>query len=209
MNNSVALTLCITLLMLGLPGLVVAAEPAAPPETRIEVVTDRMHGVDIPDPYRWLEDQESPETRAWITAQNAYARTILDAVAGRDRLRGQLARISSFDFQSPPRIHNGRYFYQRRNAGQEQAVIVVRDGIRGKERVLVDPKQLSPDASVSALIWDISQDGRVLAWSRRKGGEDEFEVLLLDVVTGKPFAEGLPRGFYLYFYLLPDKSGFV
>lgn len=209
MTNFAAVALCMTPILLGLPGPVVAEEPPAPPKSRIGVVADRMHGVDIPDPYRWLEDKEDPETRAWITAQNAYTRTILDSVTGRDRLRGQLERMSRFDFQSPPRIHNGRYFYHRRNAGQEQAVIVVRDGIRGKERVLIDPNQLSSDGSVSASIWDITQDGRLLAWSRRKGGEDEFEVLILDVVTGKPFAEGLPRGFYQYFYLLPDKSGFV
>ena len=63
-----------------------AAEPPRPPVTRVEVVTDRMHEVDIADPYRWLEDQQSPETRAWITAQNAYTRAILYAVPGRDRL---------------------------------------------------------------------------------------------------------------------------
>jgi len=168
-----------------------------------------MHGIDIPDPYRWLEDQEGPETRAWITAQNAYTRTILDSVPGRERWRTILEKMSRVDFQSPPRLVNGRYFYLRRSADQEQAVIIVREGIAGSERVLVNPNQLNPDGSVSALIWDVRPDGRVLAWSRRKGGEDEFEVHLLDVDTGKPFAEGLPRGFYIYFYLLPDKSGFL
>jgi prolyl oligopeptidase len=191
------------------PAEIVAAELPTPPKTRIEFVTDRVHGVDIPDPYRWLEDQESSETRAWITAQNTYTRTILDAVPGRGHWRSLLEKLSRVDFESPPRVVNGRYFYHRRSAGQDQAAIVVREGIKGKERVLVDPNRLSPDGSVSAVIWDVSADGSVLAWSKRKGGEDEFEVLLLDVDTGKPFAEGLPRGFYVYFFVLPDKSGFI
>jgi len=98
--------------------------------------------------------------------------------------------MSRVDFQSPPRLVNGRYFYLRRSADQDQAVIIVREGIDGSERVLVDPNQLSPDGSVSALIWDVRPDGRVLAWSRRKGGEDEFEVHLLDVDTASLSRKG-------------------
>jgi prolyl oligopeptidase len=196
--------------LLLLPASIVAARPPGPPpQTRIEVVTDRMHGIDVPDPYRWLEAQENSQTRAWISAQNVYTRTLLDAVPGREHWRTQLERLSRVDFQSAPRVVNGRYFYLRQSAMQDQAVIVVREGPDGSERVLVDPRELSSDGSVSALLWDVTADGRVLAWAKRKGGEDEFEIHFLDVDSGNPFAEKLPRGFYVYFFLLPDKSGFL
>ncbi|MBI3693542.1 MAG: S9 family peptidase [Acidobacteria bacterium] len=187
----------------------VAAGPPRPPVTRIEVVTDRMHGVDIPDPYRWLEDQQSPETRTWITEQNSYTRAILDAIPGRDRLRAQLERLYRVDFQSPPTVRNGRYFFMRRSAKQDQAVIVVREGADGPERVLVDPMKLSPDGSVSARIMNVTPDGRILAWAKRKGGEDEAEVSFLDADTGQALADRLPRGVYYSVFVLPDKSGFL
>ena len=99
-----------------------------------------MHGVDIPDPYRWLEDQESAETRAWITDQNIYTRAILDAVPGRDRVRAQLEKLSRSEFQTAPAVRNGRYFFMRRSATQDQEAIVVRQGVDGSEPVLVDPR---------------------------------------------------------------------
>ncbi|MDA2925150.1 prolyl oligopeptidase family serine peptidase [Acidobacteria bacterium AH-259-L09] len=177
--------------------------------TRIEVVTDRMHGIDIPDPYRWLEDQQSPETRAWIAEQNAYTRAILDAIPGRNRLRAQLEKLFRVDFQSAPKVRNGRYFFRRQSAKQDQGVIVVREGVDGPERVLVDPMTLSPDGSVSARIMNVTPDGRILAWAKRKGGEDEAEVFFLDVKTGQPLADRLPRGVYYSVFVLPDKSGFL
>ncbi len=186
-----------------------AAGQPAPPVTRIEVVTDRMHGIDIPDPYRWLEDQQSPETRAWIVEQNAYMRATLDAVPGRKRLRAQLEKLSRVDNWAPPTVRNGRYFFTRQSAEQDQSVIVVREGVDGPERVLVDPMTLSPDGSVSARIMNVTPDGRILAWLKRKGGEDEVEVIFLDVKTGQPLADRLPRGVYSSVFVLPDKSGFI
>ncbi len=179
------------------------------PATRIEVVIDRMHGVDIPDPYRWLEDQNSPQTRAWIDAQNAYTRAILDAIPGRDRLRAQLESLYRRESLGPPIARNGRYFYMRTTPERNQPMIAMREGFDGHEHVLVDPLQFSPDGSVSARIMDVSRDGLLLAYAKRKGGQDEAEVLILNVDTGKPFGESLPQGVYYTMFLLPDKSGYL
>ena len=187
----------------------VAAEPPRPPVTRVEVVTDRMHGVDIADPYRWLEDQQSLETRAWITAQNAHTRSVLDAVRGRERLRAQLEKLYRADYQSAPGVYNGRYFLMRARANQEQDIIAVREVIDGPERVLVDPVKLSPDGSVAARMMNVTPDGRTLAWGKQKGGEDEMEVYFLDVDTGQMLPDRLPRGVYYSVFVLPDKSGFL
>jgi len=186
-----------------------AEELTQPPETRIEIVVDRMHGVDIPDPYRWLEDQQSPETRDWITAQNAYTRAILDAVPGRKQLREQLEKLSRVDFQSAPTVSNGRYFFTRRGAEQDQRVIVVREGLDGPERVLIDPMTLNPDGSVSVGIMDVTPGGRMLAWEKSAGGKDEVEVFFLDVDSGQLLTDRLPRGLYYDVFILPDRSGFL
>ena len=186
-----------------------AAKLPPPPRTRVKVVIDRMHGVDIPDPYRWLEDQKSPETRAWIAEQNAYTRTFLDGIPGRERLRSQLEGLSRVDTQGAPDVRGRRYFFRRRSADQEQNVIVVRDGLRGDERVLVDPATMSADGSVSVFMQGVAQDGRILAWSKRVGGQDEAEVLFLDVETGKLLADRLPPGVYYSVFVLPNKRGFL
>lgn len=186
-----------------------AAEPVGPPATRVAVVTDRMHGVEIADPYRWLEDQESPETRAWITAQNAYTRSVLDPFAGRERLRAQLEKMTRIDAQGAPTLCNGRYFFTRRGANQEQDAILVRQGIDGAERVLVDPAKLSQDSSVSASLLNVTPDGRTLAWGKRKGGADEMEVYFLDVDSGQDKVDHLSRGTYYRVFVLPDGSGFL
>ncbi len=199
----------VTLVMVAMAVLAVAAGKLRPPVTRIEVVTDRMHGIDIQDPYRWLEDQQSPETRAWINAQNSYTRAVLDAIPGRDRLRMRLEKLNRVDSQSAPIVRNGRYFFTRQAAEQEQAVIVVREGINGSERVLVDPIKLSPDGSVSVHTRSVTSDGKILAWARRKGGEDEAEIYFLNVENGQLLLDRLPRGVYESVFVIPDKSGFI
>ena len=134
---------------------------------------------------------------------------ILDAVPFRERLRAQLEKLSRVDFQSAPTVRNGRYFFMRRSATEDQNVIVVREGIDGDDRVLMDPATLSADGSVSVRIMSVPPDGDIVAWSKRKGGEDEAEVLFLDVKTGQPLADRLPRGVYYDVLVLPDKSGFL
>ena len=93
-----------------------------PPPTDVREVVDTLHGVDVPDPYRWLEDQEAPETRAWIDAQNAYTDTVLGALPGRDRLRGVAAAVLEREAVGLPNERGGRYFHHpaRRRPGSRR-----------------------------------------------------------------------------------------
>ena len=120
------------------------AAAAAPPVTRQGDVKETLHGVTVADPYRWLEDQESTETRAWITQQNDYTHKILDRWPGRDRLEKRLAELKKVERISTPIERSGRLFYRKRAADQEQFVIYTRLGDAGKEEVLLDPE---PDES--------------------------------------------------------------
>jgi prolyl oligopeptidase len=188
--------------------LAVAAALAAPlsttvPRTRIDDVTETIHGVTIRDPYRWLEDQQSPETRAWIDAQNAYTRTALDPLPRRAEIRERLEQLLKTDRYSPPAVCNGRYFFTRRLADQNQFTICLRNGLHGSDQVLIDPNK-SGDQTTSVNIVDVSEDGQWLAYGTRQGGEDEVTVTILDVGSNKE-VDHLPRARYWGVRLTPDK----
>src|SRR5690606_30638890 len=109
------------------------------PETQRNVVTDVVHGVEIHDPYRWLEDGDSAETKAWVERQNARTAAILGSVPGRDRLAQRLDALSQVGTVSYPMTRNGRFFYERQSGDMNQPVLCMREGVNGEERILVDP----------------------------------------------------------------------
>ncbi|MBP6875660.1 MAG: S9 family peptidase [Candidatus Eisenbacteria bacterium] len=177
-----------------------------PPHTSVRVVADTLHGVVIEDPYRWLEDQESPETRDWIDAQNAYTMSQLDRFPYRERVADRIGKILKVDRFTTPFERGGRYFFERRKADEEQFLIYVREGLAGKDRVLVDPRSLSADFTKSAGLMDVSLDGSLLAYSVRSGGEDEVEIRFLDVASGKDTGETMPHGNYFGLSISSDKK---
>ncbi len=178
-----------------------------PPPTEVREVVDTLHGVDVPDPYRWLEDQEAPETRAWIDAQNAYTDTVLGALPGRDRLRRVAAAVLEREAVGLPNERGGRYFYSRRGADQDLAVLYVREGLDGEERALIDPHPMSPDHTTSVELRDISDDGGRVAYAVREGGVDEVSIRIRDVDTGDDLADMLPAARYGAVTLAPDGGG--
>jgi len=179
-----------------------------PPETKVVEVVDTVHGVDIVDPYRWLEDQNSPETREWISRQNAYTDSILGSLSTRDELKTLAAKLIKIDTISIPIERGGRYFLTKKRADQELSVIYMRQGLDGEDKVLVDAHPMSEDQTTSVNIQDISHDGTLLAYGIRKGGEDELEIRFLNVDTMEELPDVLPRGLYFGISMMPDKSGF-
>ena len=133
----------------------VSLSAQAPPATRTDSVTEVIHGVKIADPYRWLEDQTSPQTRAWIEQQNAYARSLLDKIPDREAIRKRLSELMRFDDTRTPVPAGGRTFFLRRAADQEQATLYVREG--GK-----DPQQ------------DALKLEQILSQERRRQGITKF-----------------------------------
>ena len=202
------LTTFVALAIFSLNGLLcLAQERKAPPPTRVDDVTETLHGITITDPYRWLEDQNSSETRAWINSQNQYTASMLGALPFRDRIRERLTELLKIDTIGIPVARGGRYFFSKRRADQNQSVIYVRNGLAGKDEVLIDPNTMSADQTTSAGIQDISPDGKLLAYSIRQGGEDEVTVSILDVDSRKELPDRLPKG-RVGVSLKPDKSGF-
>jgi len=180
------------------------AVTAAPPATHRGDVQETLHGVMVSDPYRWLEDQNSPETRAWINQENEYTHKLLDSWPGRERLEKRLAELKKVERISSPIERNGRFFYRKRGADQEQFVIYTRQGDAGKEEVLIDPNPMSADHSTNVEIMDVSKDGKLLAYVLRVGGKDEAEVHVLDVAAKHDLADVLPARVYFDVSFLPD-----
>ncbi len=179
-----------------------------PPAARLVEVRELLHGVEIRDPYRWLEDSTAPEARAWIEAQDRHARAVLDALPGLHEIERRLAALMRADAAQMPVERGGRYFFLRRRADQEQHVLVMRRGVRGSDEILIDPHPWSPDHTVSLRLLDVASDGTWLAYGVRRGGEDEVEVRFFDVEARRDLPVTLPRARYHSVALLPAREGF-
>jgi len=181
--------------------------PKSPPDTRKEDIIETIHGVEVTDPFRWLENGDSTETREWIKAQNEYTDAIIKSPPFREKLKSRITRLLRIDRVGSPVACRGRYFFHKRKAQQELSVICMRKGFKGKDQVLIDPHPLSPDHSVKVSLWGVSEDGTMLAYAVRRGGRDEVTVKFFDVEERNDLAEYLPESRYTGFSIRPDKTG--
>ena len=180
-----------------------------PPPTPLERVTEILHGIEITDPYRWLEDQDSPRTREWLEEQAAYTRAYFAAIPDRERIRTRVRDLLTLkELISEPWNIGDRYFFLKRQEESEQPVIIMRDGLFGPETVLVDPAQRGKGNSIAVSIASISHDGRFLAYLVRQGGTDHSSLEILDVERGVVLPDRLPEGFCSGFAFAPDSTGF-
>lgn len=179
----------------------------APPPTPSEPVTGDVHGMKIDDPYRWLEDGQSAQTRAWIEAQIRYTDSYLSQLKIRPQIADELTRLERVDSDSAPELRGGKYFFERRLAEENQASIYLRQGWTGKDERLIDATRLSEDQNTSIGISDISDDGNLLVYGMRVGGADEQSVHVFDVRKRGDIADVLPSARYSGIHLSPDLSG--
>jgi len=137
---------------------------AAPPKTKVEVVEETIHGRKIADPYRWLEDSNSAGTQEYVREQLAYTRSILDPLPGRAQIHERLKELLSIGTIGTPQIGGKYYFYTRREGSQNQPVLLVREGVHGKDRPLVDVNQMATDGTIALDWWFPSEDGKYVAY---------------------------------------------
>lgn len=183
------------------------AQTPKPPASRVDNFREVLHGVEIIDPYRWLEEQDSPETRAWIDAQNKYTHSLLDALPSRPLIQKRLSELLRVDVVTMPFEQGGRYFLSKKRATDDLFILYVRQGLNGKDEVLIDPHTLSPDHTTDIGLLDISSDGKLIVYSIRRGGQDETELRVMDVDKRKD-VDQLPHALYRGVSLKRDGSGF-
>jgi prolyl oligopeptidase len=181
-----------------------AASGGCPPATRNDGTKEMIYGVSVADPYRWLEDQNSPETRAWIEAQDRCTSAALDSFPGKPAIAKRLSELMKVDSVDIPRERNDWYFFAKRRADQDLFVTYRRHGPSGADEVLIDPHSLSADHSTSAGMLAVSHDGSLMAYFVRAGGQDEVTVKFLDTNTRKNLADELPHGNYSGISIEPD-----
>ena len=181
-----------------------APATACPPATAMKVVHDTYGAVDIGDPYRWLEDQNSSETRAWIDAEQKCTEAVLGHLPGRAEISKRLTELLRTDMLGTPIEHGGKYFFTKRLANEDLAKIYLRRGGEGPDEVLVDPLPWSKDHSASATVEAISRDGKLLFYGRREGGQDEVTLHVLDVDSKKELPDVFPHADYFSVDVTPD-----
>ena len=179
-----------------------------PPHSTLEPVTDVFHGVPVTDPYRWLEDQDSPRTRAWIGEQTRYARTYLDNIPGRDRIRERIREFLAVETYDSLQSSLGRYFFRKRLPNQEQPCIYMREGANGEDHLLIDPSERGSGNYTAVKPLQVSPDGRLLLYEVKEGGERTGTFELLEIETRKRLPDLLLRGFLPGFAFAPDGKSF-
>src|SRR5208337_2629565 len=185
---------------------------APPPATEAKPLTENIHGTALSDPYRWLENANSPATRSWIDEQMKYTEQYLSQVKVRPEIVSELAKLERVESYTIPIERGGNYFFKKRLADENQESIYMRRGLHAQDDRIVDANKLSADQNTSVQINDISKDGTLLVYGIRSGGADEESVHLLEInkndgAKPRELPDSLPSARYSGIQLSPDKQG--
>jgi prolyl oligopeptidase len=152
---------------------------------------DNYHGVEVADPFRWLEDSHSEATQTWIDAQNQLTAKFLEGIPGRTRIQQRLTHLWNYERYSAPFRRGGRYFYFRNDGLQNQSVLYTLPNLEAEPQVLLDPNQLAADATVALAGMSVSEDGQLLAYGLSSAGSDWQEWHVREIATGTDLADHL------------------
>jgi prolyl oligopeptidase len=154
------------------------------PRTRKADQVDDYHGTKVADPYRWLEDDNSAETLAWVKAENQVTHNYLQKIPYRSQLKQRLEELYNYPKYGIPSRSGVYYLWSKNDGLQNQSVLYVQKGLEGTPRVLIDPNQLSADGTVRLMAGEPSRDGRYFAYYLSSGGSDWLEGSVLEIETG-------------------------
>ncbi len=158
------------------------------PTTRTVEHVDDYHGVSVADPYRWLEDDNAEETKAWVVAQNEVTARYLAGSKARPRIRRRIEQLFNYERTTVPHKEGGRYFYLRNDGLQNQSVLMVAESLDAPARVLLDPNRLSEDGTIALTDEYVSPNGKLMAYGISRGGSDWQEFAVRDVDSGQDLA---------------------
>lgn len=159
------------------------------PQARKDAVVDTYHGVEVADPYRWLEDPDSDETQAWVARQNELTERFLARAGARQRIKSRLESLMNYPRSSSPSKQGERYFLWKNDGLQNQSVLYVQDRPEGEGKVVINPNQFSADGTVAVTTAAASWDGQWLAYGLSRGGSDEKEVQIRQIDSGRDLDE--------------------
>jgi len=187
------------------------------PETRRGDVVDEYFGTKVPDPYRWLEDENAPEVAAWVEAENKVTFAYLEKIPYREKIKARLTQLLNYPRINAP-IHRGNtYFFSKNDGLQNQNVWYIQKGFNGKPEEFLDPNKFSADGTSVLAAFSLSKDGKYLAYGISQGGSDWSQIYLMEVATRKKLSDHLKwlkasgvswqgDGFYYSRYPEPEKG---
>jgi len=184
------------------------AQSIAYPETKKVEQVDTYHGTSVADPYRWLEDDNSAETKAWVKAENAVTDKYLESLPQRAAVKKLYTELFNFEKFGIPHKEGGRYFYTRNDGLQQQAVLYSVKSINDPAELVLDPNTLSKDGTVALTGTQVSRDGKYLAYGVASGGSDWQEWRVRDLTTGKDLPDTLKWVKFSAAEWTPDSKGF-
>jgi prolyl oligopeptidase len=187
-----------------------AISALAPPETPVREVKETFFGMEISDPYRWLEDLKSPEVSSWMRAQNDYTRAVLERIPNREKLRKRIAELDDSGVRvNGLQSFGGRLFYLKQATGEDSRRLYVRDGNGGAERLLLDPQTRTANGvHYSIDYFQASPDGKLVAVGVSPGGSENSVLHVLDASDGKEAGPNIDRAQFGAVFWLPDNQSF-
>jgi len=182
----------------------------APPPSVAEDTKESIHGLVVSDPYQWLENSSNSRTREWIDSQRSYTASLLGTRPELARLRKNVFELANIEEGQRVLFRAGHYFILKKVPGHEIASLYVKDGEAGREELLIDPSNWSPDHSDTIELLSVSKDGSLVAYSVRHGGRDQVSIHFYDVNQKRDLPDALPEARYIYWSLplAPDRSRF-
>ena len=185
-------------------------------ETKKEKISDNYFGTTISDPYRWLENDRSPQTEAWVKEQNIATQKYIGEIKQREKIKSRLTELWDFNKQSTPYKKGNSFFCSKNNGLQNQSVFYIKTSLEDKGEILLDPNTLSNDGTISLSGTAISKDGKTLAYGVSKAGSDWVEIRFMDVASKKDlpdvikwvkFSEISWKGNGIYYSRYDEPSG--
>ena len=194
----------------------VPSSPAGPPKAKVAPVEDTVQGHKIVDPYRYLEDQDDPDTKLYVEQELSYTRSILDPLSGRDKINARLSQLLEIGTVGVPQMGGKYYFHTRREGSQNQPVLYVREGLNGafdgarnnEDRVLLDVNKLAADGTIALDWWYASEDGKYVAYGTSPSGSEVSTLRVIETASGKLLPDSIERTRAASLAWKHDNSGF-
>ena len=163
----------------------VSAQALHYPKAEKDGTVDEYFGVKVADPYRWLENDTSQQTAAWVEAENKVTNAYLQKIPFREKLLSRMTELVNYEKISAPRKRHGKWYFFRNDGLQNQSVMYVKDDLNGEARVFLDPNKLSTDGTVALKGVYFSNNGKYAAYSISRSGSDWQEFFVIDLKSGQ------------------------
>ncbi|UCC22586.1 MAG: hypothetical protein JSW23_00485, partial [Planctomycetota bacterium] len=178
------------------------------PNAQKQPVADIYHRVKVPDPYRWLEDPDSKQTRRWVRQQNRLTHRFLSKGTPKEDIKARLTELWDYPRYSAPRRHADRYFFWKNDGLQNQSVLYVQQTLDQDPKVVINPNLLSPDGTVAVTSTAVSEDAALLAYALSKSGSDEQQVKIRNIDSAADYDETIDYCKFTSIAWKHDNSGF-